>query len=307
VGLSVALAAGEAFPKGYPWVGLFQFDLAPGAGPLDGKLAFTTNPVMIATTDTNGLSLPLSASVQPQYVLVNSDPELRAQTGLFEQQLVLGNPGAFTMTNIDILSAGLGVDSRTNLITVYNSAASLATLPFGEQFLDVPCDCACGFHLDQPSACDLNTYLGCGAGNCSPFARSSDLRFVQINNLAPGESRTVTMEFYVTDHFTVPHPQYSLFLADPLLNVLPGITTSLSLAVTRYTNGLFLVEFPTALGKRYYIQYAATPADLATNAMTASPFVSGTGSRVQWLDNGPPKTVSPPSEGSRFYRVLQSQ
>ena len=30
-------------------------------------------------------------------------------------------------------------------------------------------------------------------------------------------------------------------------------------------------------------------------------------SRIQWLDTGPPKTQTPPENGSRFYRVLETQ
>jgi hypothetical protein len=58
--------------------------------------------------------------------------------------------------------------------------------------------------------------------------------------------------------------------------------------------------------RHYFIQYADTPADLMDSAtvQTAFPSVTGTGSRVQWIDNGPPKTASPPTNGSRFYRVL---
>jgi hypothetical protein len=64
---------------------------------------------------------------------------------------------------------------------------------------------------------------------------------------------------------------------------------------------LFLVEFSTTLGRRYYVQYSSD----MTNWKTALPAVMGTGSRVQWIDNGPPKTESlPSSESSRFYRII---
>ena len=42
------------------------------------------------------------------------------------------------------------------------------------------------------------------------------------------------------------------------------------------------------------------PADLL-------PGVQGTGSRVQWLDIGPPRTETPPGIEPRFYRVLETQ
>jgi hypothetical protein len=310
VGVALTLPPGEVFPAGSPWVGLFQFDLAPGAGPLQGGLAFTTNPVMIAAANTNGLALSLSAAIEPQFALVTSNPQLRAQTGLFEQQLLIGNPGTNVVVPVNILALGLGVDSRSNRITFYNSSGTLPSLPFSDPYVDSACDCACGFHLDDPSGstCDFTSYLNCGAGNCDAYVTNfADLKFAQIYNLGPGQSQTVTLEFYVADHFTVPNPKYSVyFTGSPFFTFPPSSSKALA-AVLRETNGLFLVEFPTDLGKVYYVQYADTIEGLQTNALTATPPVNGTGSRVQWLDTGPPRTQSPPESGARYYRVLQSQ
>jgi len=73
------------------------------------------------------------------------------------------------------------------------------------------------------------------------------------------------------------------------------------------TNGIFRVEFLTQAGKHYYIQYADTLSSLATNAQTVSPVIVGTGGSVQWIDDGPPKTISiPMSVSSRVYRVIRS-
>jgi len=35
------------------------------------------------------------------------------------------------------------------------------------------------------------------------------------------------------------------------------------------------------------------------------PPLYGTGGHLQWIDNGPPKTVSPPVNDARFYRVMK--
>jgi len=45
-----------------------------------------------------------------------------------------------------------------------------------------------------------------------------------------------------------------------------------------------------------------------TNELAAQPAIVAPADRVQWIDDGPPKTVSPPaSVSSRFYRVIQNQ
>jgi hypothetical protein len=308
VGVVVVLPTGQTFAPGDQWLGLMQFDLGPGSGPLQGGLAFSTDPIPITAVNSNGLALIISASVQPQFVVATTDATLRRQSGLFEQQLLVSNPGATVMSNIDLLAVNLGFDSRTNAIAFTNAQGVLTTFPFDDPLLQIGCDCACGFFLDAPGApCDFGAYFICGTNQCSLdfTGRTPSFPFAQINNLAPGETRTVTVEFYVTDHFTVPHPQYAVFLADPFPLIAPLNATPLTITAMRFTNGTFLVEFPTTLGNHYYIQYAPSTVSL-TNAQTVLPPVTGTGSRVQWIDNGPPKTDSPPTNGARFYQVLQS-
>jgi hypothetical protein len=69
----------------------------------------------------------------------------------------------------------------------------------------------------------------------------------------------------------------------------------------RLADGSFLVEFLTVSNRLYYIQYSS---DLTT-WKTAQPAVVGNGTRIQWLDNGEPKTDSAPStQAARFYRVV---
>jgi len=66
-------------------------------------------------------------------------------------------------------------------------------------------------------------------------------------------------------------------------------------------NGTFLIEFSSVSNSVYYVQYTS---DLKT-WRTAQPAIMGNGTRLQWIDNGQPKTVSPPSaEQKRFYRLL---
>lgn len=131
--------------------------------------------------------------------------------------------------------------------------------------------------------------------------------YVDLGGIAPAETREALMEFYVTDRVTVPTPTYSVYgtpgFTPPTPNgaILPNVTT-------RWTNGLVLVEFPTLLAYRYYIQYAPTMAGFTNgNFQTSFPPMIGTGSQRQWLDSGPPRTQSPPVDGSRFYRVVETR
>jgi hypothetical protein len=66
-----------------------------------------------------------------------------------------------------------------------------------------------------------------------------------------------------------------------------------------------LIDFLTVKGATYCILYKD---DLAsTNWNVALPPITGTGYDVQWVDDGPPKTESPPSAvPQRYYEVLKA-
>lgn len=133
---------------------------------------------------------------------------------------------------------------------------------------------------------------------------------VNSGSIAPGETRRILLEYYVPDRLTVPTPTLSAYGA-PLTLATPSTGNVLNVVTNRFVPQGFLVEFATRADRRYYVQYADHAADFAgTNSaaiFTALPAVPGTGSRVQWLDNGPPKTHSVPAAGARFYRVLETQ
>ena len=66
-------------------------------------------------------------------------------------------------------------------------------------------------------------------------------------------------------------------------------------------DGTFLLEFATMPGRFYYVQYTAD----FRQWHTSQPAITSNASRVQWIDNGQPKTLSAPStEAQRFYRVI---
>ena len=253
-------------------------------------------------------SVPLFASIEPQYVVGTSNAPLKDQSGLFEQQLEISNPGATVMSDLNILALNLGMDSRSNTITFFNAHATEG-IRVRQSVAGVECDC--GLYLDTPpgASCSFANYLACGGGgwNLDFTGSFGFFRLAQINDLLPGESRRVTLEFLVGDHLTVPRPNYVLFLSGPVVKALPANTTPVAITRKSYINSTFVLEFPTQRDKSYYVQYSGTADGLATNAQTVLPAVRGTGNGVQWTDNGPPKTVTPPVTPMRFYRVLQSE
>ena len=71
------------------------------------------------------------------------------------------------------------------------------------------------------------------------------------------------------------------------------------------SNGILYVQLiPTTnavTAASYMVQYSSD----MTNWKTAVKSIVAAGTAVQWMDDGPPKTDTPPSQaGSRFYRVF---
>lgn len=269
LGVQVTLADGATFPPGPGTLGTLAFDGVPGAPRYAAGLALTNSPVDRVSGPVGGTNfVPVTLPVEPAFRVVDASakPVLDGQSGLFLHRLELGNPGLATNTTVELRVGGFTNDSAGNLIRVYNA---------------------------------LGTNL---AGEWRVF----------LKNLAPGEARPLTVEFYIPDLVTVPVPSYS---AGALGTIgLPNVSARTLLVdhVRFFTNasypdGAMLIEFPTEAGRRYYVQYAPTAEGLVGlpgERKTAEPAILGTGSRVQWVDYGPPKTDSAPGRSNRFYRVI---
>lgn len=193
--------------------------------------------------------------------------------------MTAGNPGAMTVSNLLLIASGLANDSLTNLITLYNAQGTVG-----------------GVGFTPGVAVDLR-----GAFAGEPFVR--------LRDIAPAEARPLTLEYYVSDHQTVPEPEYVMLMDEGFVFRLPRRTERVRIVNVRFANDAFLIEFQTRENARYLVQYADSAADLQSNenVRTALPQVAGNGQLIQWIDNGPPKTDSLPLEGSRFYRVLEIQ
>ncbi len=123
-------------------------------------------------------------------------------------------------------------------------------------------------------------------------------------SLAPGATQKITLEYRSQDRTTVPKPEFELTSATPATISPDGLAAGLQPRAT-LSAGNVLLEFNSTVGKSYYIQYTA---NLAASWTTVLPKIEGTGNRIQWIDNGPPKTDAHPSAASiRLYRILVTE
>ncbi len=116
------------------------------------------------------------------------------------------------------------------------------------------------------------------------------------------------MEYFVPTRLpiVVADSQLHAFGA-PAVNLAPPGGTPFSITlITNLSSGHILIEFKSSPGGSYTVLYADNSS--FSNELAAQPAIVAPADRVQWLDDGPPKTVSPPAGvSSRFYRVIQNQ
>jgi len=138
-------------------------------------------------------------------------------------------------------------------------------------------------------------YNATGATNGTPFVQSA-------SPLGVGSNVVFLLEYYVPTR-VAPTNLTLTVQAGPV--VIPPAASGAILSVSRtlvLANGNVLVEFDAVPGQVYAIQYSS---DLVT-WLTAVPAITAPANRVQWIDAGPPQTVSNPAQQpARYYRVVR--
>lgn len=123
-------------------------------------------------------------------------------------------------------------------------------------------------------------------------------------SLGAGESANLLLEYYVPARVAFGDPAVEAW-AVPVYVPTPapgeGVT---GVTGRRLASGGLLLEFPAEPGRVYEVVYDD---DVTfSGAVRALPSISAPGDRVQWMDEGPPKTSRRPDEVSaRFYRILK--
>ena len=120
----------------------------------------------------------------------------------------------------------------------------------------------------------------------------------------PGGTLTLAVEFYSPNRVSIPHPTYTVTLVTPVQLVAPaGTPQNILRQPVVLADGSFLIDFLTVKGASYFVLYSTNMMDWNV----AQPSVTGTGYDMQWVDDGPPKTMSAPSSvPSRYYKLIKA-
>jgi uncharacterized repeat protein (TIGR01451 family) len=128
--------------------------------------------------------------------------------------------------------------------------------------------------------------------------------YVQYNApLNPGQTVTLVLEFYVPDRrpFTDTLEAQAVLPASSHTTASGGVPIARSFMDHRLAGQpRFVIEFTSIPGRTYTVIYSS---DL-THWTAATPSLTANATRTQWYDDGPPKTTSKPSGGTRYYQVI---
>ena len=140
---------------------------------------------------------------------------------------------------------------------------------------------------------------------------NNGLPFVDLNaGLEAGGSVTLLLQYAPRGSFPFTNGQLHAFALPSVLDWTPPAATltgtNLNInRIVRLSNGNMLIEWFAVTNRNYTVVYSDNVS--FSNAMIAPPSISiaAPGNKVQWIDYGPPATVSAPTNASaRFYRVF---
>jgi len=137
-----------------------------------------------------------------------------------------------------------------------------------------------------------------GTNNGLPFV-------VYATNLAAGANVDMLLEYFVTNRVAVSNPSLRALEVPAFTTDIPTGTPVYISRLIILPSGRVLIEFPTETNRNYAVLYCGD-ATFSNKTLVALSPVTAPANRVQWIDYGPPKTVSHPSvTASRLYKVIQ--
>lgn len=147
----------------------------------------------------------------------------------------------------------------------------------------------------------FTTNLPVGVQCISATGTNSGIPYVDFaGSIAPGQSLTFNLAYYSATR-RAPVGVGVFIQSVNIPDHLPF--TGTNLAVNRAylrPDGKTAIEYSCLAGRSYVIEYSS---DLVTWKQ-AQPSIAGNGSKMIWVDGGPPQTESVPHSDSRFYRLL---
>jgi len=265
-----------------------------GVSPTNQPYTLADNSLVFALgTVTNGGFAGLQVTVQPTIA------------GLLTFSVVVGAPGLLDTDSANDTAAG--VVNIGTFLAGQLTAALVSTQHYDPQtgLMEQTARFTNGGTNAVPSArvvvSGLTNQLfnAVGTNSGSPFV-------IYGATLATNQSVDLLLEYFVPTRQPVANPVLAA-VAVPAVDLSAPAGTPINItAVTNLAAGGVLIEFPAVPGSSYSVVYSDNVA--FANALAAQPPIMAPADRVQWIDNGPPETISQPAgTAARFYRVQLNQ
>ena len=148
---------------------------------------------------------------------------------------------------------------------------------------------------------DVTVFNASGTNESGPFIET-------FGALPPGGSVEFAVEFLRKSRATFENPSYTLGRLSevPPATIQPQGRTMEIIRSIMDADDQFVIEFSSALGSTYYIQYKETVSE--EEWKIAVPSINASANRTLWIDSGPPKTESRvPGNNQRLYRVIEAR
>ncbi len=269
-------------------------------GVSPANLSYTlagSNMVFNLGTLANGSSTNLQIAIEP-----TNPGSMTLSASIFSASVLDTNTANnFASTNIPVIAylpgTLLAVTNSGQTINLQNGLEEQSILLTNAGTNDVPAARIVVTGLTK------QLFNAVGTNNGAPFVYYSTA-------LPAGQSVNMLLQYAPRGAFTFTNGQLNAF-AVPTPNWTPpsisAVSTNINITyIARLTNGNVLIEWPSVANRAYTVVYSDNV--LFSNAMIAPPSIVAPANEVQWIDYGPPTTVSAPTNSSaRFYRVFQNQ
>jgi uncharacterized repeat protein (TIGR01451 family) len=265
--------------------------------PARARFGIGTNVVFSLGTLASGAFTNLYLTVQPTDAGTLAFVSVVSSSGVVDP-----NPANNTAsTNVVVSNFFSGqLTAYTNSGQIYNSANGLV-----EQSIlvsNVGTNAVAAVRVVVTGLTNL-LYNALGTNNGNPFV-------VYAATLDTNQSVNLLLQYFSPTRATFAFTNSQLHpfaVSVPNLAPPPAAALSTNLNITRIlrlaANGDMLIEFPTTNGATYTVVYSDNV--MFSNAMIAPPAITAFANRLQWIDYGPPTTVShPTTTPMRFYRVF---
>ncbi len=254
-----------------------------------------SNLLFNLATFTNGAYANLAFTVQPTNV-----GTLTLSASIGSTNTVDPNPtNNFATTNVPViayLATLLAVTNSGQVLDLQNGYLEQSILLTNPTGTNLP--------AARLVVTGLTNFLvnAVGTNNGNPFVYYS-------TSLPANQSVSLLLQYFVRNRspFAFSNSQLQAFgVPTPNWTPPPAIAVSNNFnpyRIVPLSNGRMLIEWPAVTNQSYTVVYSDNL--LFSNAMIAPPSVTAQASRQQWIDYGPPTTVSAPTNSTtRFYRLI---